>query len=248
MILYLCQGDIFQKNTILLNTEFVGNPEMISKQLLSSGYNPVDVVEDKGEFSTHGVILDVFPLNRENPVRMEFSAKMELLYLKPFDVQTQRTAETELSSLEILPGNEILFNLETISFARQTLPSYRKECTPEVLSRLQESLRKSESFPGIESLSPLFYPELETLFDYFPSEYLLVIDEENNVEKRAEQFYQEVFMEYELSCKQNKLTLSPEALFLTHRELGTRLQESVRVILNSRTQQTKTERAVLSLV
>ena len=239
--------ETFQKNTILLNTEFVGNPEMISKQLLSSGYNPVDVVEDKGEFSTHGVILDVFPLNRENPVRMEFSAKMELLYLKPFDVQTQRTAETELSSLEILPGNEILFNLETISFARQTLPSYRKECTPEVLSRLQESLRKSESFPGIESLSPLFYPELETLFDYFPSEYLLVIDEENNVEKRAEQFYQEVFMEYELSCKQNKLTLSPEALFLTHRELGTRLQESVRVILNSRTQQTKTERAVHQL-
>ena len=237
----------FQKNTILLTKDFVGSPEIIQKQLLESGYNLVDVVEDQGEFSTHGIILDVFPLNREKPVRMKFSKKMELLSLKPFDVQTQRTAETELTSLEILPGNEILFNLETISFARQTLPSFRKECTAEVLKRLKESLRKSESFPGIESLSPLFYPKLETLFDYLPTEYLLIVDEEKNVEQCAENFYQEVFMEYEMSCQQNKLTLSPESLFLTHRELATRLNKSARVILNSKTHIDKTERVVHEL-
>jgi transcription-repair coupling factor (superfamily II helicase) len=181
--------DTLQNNTISLSREYVGSPEMIRQQLLSSGYNQVDVVEDQGEFSTHGVILDVFPLNRKKPVRMEFTEKKELLYLKPFDIQTQRTSDTELLSLEILPGNEILFNLQTINYARQTLPSFRKNCTPEVLKRLNESLRKSESFPGIESLSPLFYPKLETLFDYFPAEYLLVVDEENNVKKRAGHFF-----------------------------------------------------------
>ena len=174
--------DSFQKNTIIFSLETVGL-ELNRQKLLSSGYNQVDVVEDHGEFSTHGLIIDVFPLNSQKPVRMEFSEKNRLLYLKPFDIQTQRTSNTELLSLEILPGNEILFNLQTINYARQTLPSFRKNCTPEVLKRLNESLRKRESFPGIESLSPLFYPKLETLFDYFPTEYLLVVDEENHVNK-----------------------------------------------------------------
>ena len=99
--------------------------------------------------------------------------------------------------------------------------------------RLRQSLQKKEGFPGIESLSPLFYPELETLFDYLTDELILIIDEEKNVNKRADSFYQEVFMEYEISTQQNKLTLSPESLFLTHRELQNNLTKHVKLVLNS---------------
>ena len=239
--------DTFQKYTILLNKKYVGSTEMIQQQLIYSGYNQVDVVEDHGEFSTHGLILDVFPLNREKPVRIEFTAKKELLYLKVFDIQTQRTTDTDLDSLKILPGAEIIFNPQTINYARQTLPSFRKKCTPEVLKHLKESLSKSESFPGIESLSPLFYPKLETLFDYIPTENLFVVDEENKVKKRAEHFYQEVFMEYELSVQQNKLTLSPESLFLSSRELEFRLHKFSQLFLNSKTQNQTAERTLHQL-
>jgi len=237
----------FQKNTISLCRESASSLEDTRQQLLYSGYRQVDVVEDQGEFSTHGSILDVFPLNLEKPVRMEFTKNAELMYLKPFEIQTQLTSEKELTSLKILPGSEILFNLETIFFANRTLPLHRKECSPEVLGRLKESLRERESFPGIESLSPLFYPKLETLFDYFTEEYLLVVNEEKNVVERAEHFYQEVFMEYELSSQQNKLTLSPESLFLTHRELGNRLKEFAKVILESKSQNKKSKHITYQL-
>ena len=238
--------DSFQKNTIIFSLETVGL-ELNRQKLLSSGYNQVDVVEDHGEFSTHGLIIDVFPLNSQKPVRMEFSEKNRLLYLKPFDIQTQCTTDAELDTLEILPGNEIIFNKDTINYAHQNLPSFRKECTLEVLKRLKESLRKSQSFPGIESLSPLFYPKPETLFDYLPSDYQLVIDEETNVKKRAENFFQEVFMEYELSSQQNKLTLSPELLFLTNRELELRLENSAKLYLNSKIQNGQADRLVYQL-
>ena len=89
----------FQKNTISLCTESACNPEGTRQKLLYSGYTQVDVVEDQGEFSTHGWILDVFPLNLETPVRMEFTKNAELLYLKPFEIQTQLTSEKELTSL-----------------------------------------------------------------------------------------------------------------------------------------------------
>ena len=111
---------------------------------------------------------------------------------------------------------------------------------------MKESLCKSESFPGIESLSPLFYPKLETLFDYLPSDYKIVIDEENNVKKRAENFFQEVFMEYELSSQQNKLTLSPELLFLTNRELELRLENSAQLFLKSKTLNYNSERRYIN--
>ena len=238
--------DSFQKNTIIFSLETVGL-ELNRQKLLSSGYNQVDVVEDHGEFSTHGLIIDVFPLNSQKPVRMEFSEKNRLLYLKPFDIQTQCTTDAELDTLEILPGNEIIFNKDTINYAHQNLPSFRKECTLEFLKRLKESLRKSQSFPGIESLSPLFYPKPETLFDYLPSDYQLVIDEETNVKKRAENFFQEVFMEYELSSQQNKLTLSPELLFLTNRELELRLENSAKLYLNSKIQNGQADRLVYQL-
>ena len=223
----------FQKNTISFTNGFEASPDEISQQLLYSGYIQVDVVEDLGEFSTHGGILDVFPLNKEKPVRIEFSDNSKISYLKQFDIQTQHTDQTELESLKILPACEILFNQDNIQYARRTLPTFRKECSPEVLQRLRQSLKKSEGFPGIESLSPLFYPKLETLFDYIPAEYLLVVDEEKQVNERAESFYQEVFMEYELSLQQNKLTLSPESLFLTHRELQNELNQSVQSVFSS---------------
>ena len=110
--------DSFQKNTIIFSSETVGL-ELNRQKLLSSGYNQVDVVEDHGEFSTHGLIIDVFPLNSQKPVRMEFSEKNRLLYLKPFDIQTQCTTDAELDTLEILPGNEIIFNKDTINYAHQ---------------------------------------------------------------------------------------------------------------------------------
>ena len=236
----------FLKNTLRLTNEFRGSPDEIGKKLLSSGYIKVDVVEEMGEFSAHGEILDVFPLNLEKPVRIEFSKNSKVQLLKHFNIQTQHTYQDALSSIKILPASEIVFNQENIDFALQKLPEYRKECSPEVLLRLRQSLQKKEGFPGIESLSPLFYPELESLFDYFPDEFILIIDEEKKINKRADNFYQEIFMEYEISVQQNKLTLSPESLFLTHRELQTKLKKRVNLFLNSK-KINNTERKVYQL-
>ena len=240
-------SSIFQKNTFTLTIDFVGGKHELQKKLFDSGYTQVDIVEDKGEFSSHGDVIDIFPLNETKPVRMEFSQNSELLYLKPFEIQTQRSTETELSSLQILPATEILFNQETIDFASQTISSFRKEFSPEVLRKLKESINKCESFPGAESLSPLFYSKLETLFDYLPDKHLLIIDEEDRIALQAKHFYQEVFMEFELSSQQNKITLSPESLFLSNRELENRLKESAKVFLKSKSQIKISEREVFRL-
>ena len=88
------------------------------------------------------------------------------------------------------------------------------------MRRLKESLAgKAKVFLELNRSHHYSTQNWKHYFDYFPAEYLLVVNEEKNIAERAEHFYQEVFMEYELSSQQNKLTLSPESLFLTHREL-----------------------------
>jgi len=231
----------FKKNTINLNLEFEDGYQILKKQLFFSGYNLVDMVEDRGEFCSHGRIIDVFPINLNEPVRIEFSIENKISHIKPFNIQTQLTIDEDFEYLKILPGNEILLNLETIDFAQKKLPFFSKDCKPEVFNHLKTSLKNRDIFPGIESLSPIFYPKLETLFDYLPPEYLLVINEEQNVKNRADHFFKEVYMEYELSCKQNKLTLPPESLFMTNRELETRLKKNTQIYLKSKPENNKND-------
>tara|TARA_Y100001970_G_C14249101_1_gene870450 strand:- start:1008 stop:4550 length:3543 start_codon:yes stop_codon:yes gene_type:complete len=222
----------FKKNTLYLKNNLQECQNSVQKQLLISGYNMVDVVEDQGEFGFHGSILDIYPINMKKPVRIEFSEGKTILQMRPFDIQTQRTLDKKFSAIKVLPANEIIFDTDSVNFAKKKLSSLGKECSLEVKKYLKNILEKSEVFPGIESLSPLFYPKLESLFDYLPQKHVLIIDNKKNVEKRADNFFNEVFMEYELSTKQNKLSLEPQNLFLSNKEIKKRLANQVDVILN----------------
>ena len=239
--------DSFIKNTINLNLEFEDGNEILKNQLFFSGYNLVDMVEDRGEFCAHGNIIDVFPINLKSPIRIEFSMGGKILHIKPFNIETQLTFEKSFESLVILPGNEILFNPETIYFAKKKIPSLAKKYNSEILNHLKKSLKNCEFFPGIESISPLFYPKLETLFDYLPPKYLLVINEDENVSNRADHFFKEVFMEYEFSSQQNKLTFPPDSLFITNREFDNRIKKNAHIFLKTKTENKKIDLSVYHL-
>lgn len=64
--------------------------EAIVRQLVDLGYVRVDQVEDAGEFSVRGGIIDVFPATESYPVRMEFWGD-EIESLRRFSVYSQRS-------------------------------------------------------------------------------------------------------------------------------------------------------------
>lgn len=74
--------------------------------LLHLGYDPVSLVEQPGQVSRRGGIVDVFPLTSDDPVRLEFFGD-EIDSMRRFDPATQRsTGATE--SLTITPPTEVL--------------------------------------------------------------------------------------------------------------------------------------------
>src|SRR5206468_2969846 len=66
--------------------------ENLTKWLLDSGMARAEVVEVAGEFSVRGGILDVFPPDASDPVRVEFFGD-EVESIRPFDVETQRSLD-----------------------------------------------------------------------------------------------------------------------------------------------------------
>jgi len=75
--------------------------EELVERLVASGYERLPLVNDLGELSVRGGIVDVFPHGRENPVRIEFLGN-EMVSLREFDPITQRSV-TSLEEVTLLP-------------------------------------------------------------------------------------------------------------------------------------------------
>ncbi len=76
-------------------------PEILLEALVEAGYSAEDPVTGPGQMALRGGILDVFPPDREAPVRLEFFGDM-IESLRAFDVATQRSLRP-LEAIEVLP-------------------------------------------------------------------------------------------------------------------------------------------------
>ena len=75
------------------------------KWLLDNGYDRIDCVEEKGEFSHRGGIIDIFPINSEWPVRIELMGD-DFESLRIFHPQTQCSLKEGKMPVCIYPAGE----------------------------------------------------------------------------------------------------------------------------------------------
>ena len=68
------------------------DPEELMRWLIDRGFERVTAIEVPGEFSMHGGILDVFPPDAVDPLRLEFFGD-EIESIRRFDVETQRSGQ-----------------------------------------------------------------------------------------------------------------------------------------------------------
>ena len=75
--------------------------EKLLQRLVQLGYEHADEVERIGQFSARGGIVDVYPINGENPVRIEFFGD-EIDSLREFDLDSKRSLKN-INSAAIMP-------------------------------------------------------------------------------------------------------------------------------------------------
>ncbi|NIR35657.1 MAG: hypothetical protein GWN07_06585, partial [Actinobacteria bacterium] len=76
----------------------------LARRLAAMGYHRTDRVEARGEFAVRGGIVDVFPAQADDPVRVDFWGD-EVDDLRAFGVGDQRSQEA-LDRVVIYPARE----------------------------------------------------------------------------------------------------------------------------------------------
>lgn len=147
--------------------------DSLLRKLEAYGYQRSTLVEEKGDYSVRGGVIDLFPPLYSNPVRLEFWGDT-LDSIRHFDPLGQRSLSV-LKEFVLLPANEILMGEENIRRARS-------------MGRLPTLVKEAGSFPGQEAWLNHFYPHLSTLFDYLPREGLLLVADPLQTEKETRAF------------------------------------------------------------
>ena len=92
-----------QRVVIIRKGEEVDRDSLLAT-LQEIGYSRMTMVEERGEMSVRGGILDIFPPMYASPLRIEFFGD-EVESIRTFDISTQRSLK-EAEEARILPSRE----------------------------------------------------------------------------------------------------------------------------------------------
>lgn len=92
-----------KRDSLLLVAGTERERDSVERRLKSLGYRRVSIVMEKGEYSTKGWLMDIFPSTTEYPVRVEFFGD-EIEQIKYFDIDSQRSIN-KVVAIVILPAS-----------------------------------------------------------------------------------------------------------------------------------------------
>lgn len=118
--------------------------QTLISDLNALGYQRVEQVEKKGEFAVRGSVVDIFPLNQDDPIRMDFF-DIEIDSLRTFDQATQRSIEN-IEKIEVLPATDLIINETKLNQAIKTmnneLVQAQKKLSEENFEALQQNINE----------------------------------------------------------------------------------------------------------
>ena len=148
----------------------------IKEKLINLGYERSDLIENKGQFSIRGGIVDV-GLSEKVGVRIEFWGD-EVDSIRFFQISSQRSTEM-LKEITIFPAHELIV---------QDLPKAIKNIETKYKNELEdiETIKNGDYTNKIDKYFNEFYEKQESFIDYITKEYLLLLDEKSKIEQRKQ--------------------------------------------------------------
>ncbi|HEY0162778.1 MAG TPA: transcription-repair coupling factor, partial [Edaphobacter sp.] len=179
-------------------------PEMLIEHLLSVGYTKVDVVEMPGQVTIRGGIVDVYPPEQEQPVRIDFFGD-EIESIRRFDPETQRSSssldEILLLPLTETPVTEKLLHAINARLTRAGAAGAALEGGEEPVElQTHVATRTGEAtvFPGWEFFAPVAGASL-TLLDLLGPTTRVFVEEPAMVKNQGERWWNKVEQRHDRS-------------------------------------------------
>jgi len=224
--------ELYKEYTFTIGVGDIKNFDDLNIKLIQSGYQRVDIVEGKGEFSIRGGILDIFSPISSEPYRVELFGD-EVDSIRSFNIESQRSVE-KVNSIEIFPAKEIILKKENIekgcisiekdlTYILGKLKQNKNKEAYEKIKKLTnsniESLKENWDFETIDSFIPYFYDASSSFFEYIEDCFIVFDDIQrckgkiDSVFFEFEENYKSFLERGSILPKQNELLVSKNYIF-----------------------------------
>ncbi|MCE5210749.1 MAG: transcription-repair coupling factor [Deltaproteobacteria bacterium] len=178
----------FNKYLQIISAGDTLNRDEFGARLMEQGYVRESLVEEKGEFSIRGNIIDIFPPAEKNSLRLEMFGD-EIESIRTFDASSQRSTGTA-SAFVVPPASEVIINPSTLELAVRNIRRRADDLSlsREIRNRLVDALKDGLTNAVNPIFLPLFYEsydhesglssdKLSGLFDYLSNNTLVILDD-----------------------------------------------------------------------
>ncbi|MDR1952916.1 MAG: transcription-repair coupling factor [Clostridiales Family XIII bacterium] len=207
-------SDFFDR-AVSLAAGAVGDIDEMRRLLPFLGYERVSFVENKGEFSIRGGILDVFPADAEYPLRVEFFGD-EIESVRFFDAESQKTIDkidgyTVYPAAELLPDDEARERAaERIARAYDSAAEGAARDIRQALNERRDALTELISSMSnrqlLENYMTYFTDHPANMTNYLAGDGILIIDDPDRVREAVSLREKEASEDFRVLLSQGRAT------------------------------------------
>ncbi|HYI08398.1 MAG TPA: transcription-repair coupling factor [Thermoanaerobaculia bacterium] len=179
------------------------------QSLVENGFVRTDLVGEAGEFAFRGGILDLYPPNTDQAVRVELFGDT-IDSLRWLDVETQRSGDAA-GTVTVYPLTQFPVTRDTRQRLSKRLsldfmdPLFKRDVAEKI-----EKLQENGTFPGIEHYVPVAV-ESVTFADYI-RDWDLILIEPDQITTTVAKYETLLSNEYEAAAEKGRAVYPPEKL------------------------------------
>lgn len=186
--------------------------DKIKEILVSRGFEETSIVQDLGQYSARGNVIDFFPAYTNAPIRVECS-RGSILELRMFDPENQRSiSELEYADIglirEFIPTSDIAPIISYIKSRGKEL-----EVPPREIAHMMAQVRSKDWFTGCEWIAPLITPSDETLISFLPNNTKFILNDASGCEESIFDLEAVIQERAERFSKDHEFFIPPTKLF-----------------------------------
>ncbi|MBD5080762.1 MAG: transcription-repair coupling factor [Ruminococcaceae bacterium] len=222
---------ILEENSVTLKKGNEYNLTELVQKLIFAGFSRFEAVESRGQISVRGSILDIFPVNSDKPVRIEFWGD-EIDQMAYFETDTQRRTE-DVEEIRIAPNTEQLIEKEALIEKIEALISKQKgKNADKVVKNLKRDLNRLKDGLSImgDKYFPLYCPDAASIFDYVKT---VIICENSGCNENLRAALSQHTEEMKLLFEEGSLCKGLDRYCLSKGEYAEKLNAKLRLYLDN---------------
>lgn len=237
---------LFDKYEFTLEFGQIVDLEEVSKKFSVLGYERVDIIEGKGQYSVRGGIIDFFPVDAYTPYRVELFDD-EIDSIRTFDIKNQRSIEN-IKKVSVSFAHEILIEDESkekmVSEVEGDIEKASKRMktknNDKALDRIREKfnyyldrMKNNLRIDNIEMFIPYVSHAQCSIIDYLSKDAVVIIDEATRINESLKGLQADFVNRFTDLFESGEVLPKQERMFNLYEDILKRLQRKACITISN---------------